>query len=297
VNDRPLRRIAIAGTGLIGSSIGLRARRWGAEVHGWDTSEAACAEALARGALDRRAPSFEALIEEADAIVLAAPLASTLDLLARLPAQAGALVVDTASLKAPVAAAGKRVRSFVPTHPMAGAERSGPSAARADLFEGAVWAYVPSEPAPTRAAAAFIEAMGARPMAVNAAAHDRAVGLTSHLPQLVAVALAQHLGERMDDDLVRALCGPGIRSMTRLAGSSWAMWESILASAGGAAAQEVRTLCDVLAQLAEELASPRSAELPARFAAANRVARDLDANDPGGVRVCESKSPVPPEVV
>ena len=128
----------------------------------------------------------------AGVLVIAAHLEPTLreiERLASASAPTPALIVDVASVKLPVVAR-RGLRNFVATHPMAGTERSG-VAARADLFDGRTWAYVPSgDENLDRRARRFIESMGAVPFAISAEDHDRAVALTSHVPQIVASCYA-----------------------------------------------------------------------------------------------------------
>ena len=123
--------------------------------------------------------------------------------------------------------------------------------------------------------------MGARPVAIGAEAHDAAVAFTSHLPQIVAVALAQLLGERLDNPAVAALCGPGMASMTRLGRSPWTMWRSLLLAGGPAAAQEVGMLSDVLADVARELETGAAGALEQRSAAAGAASQLLAAGRAG----------------
>ncbi|MBD5606775.1 MAG: prephenate dehydrogenase/arogenate dehydrogenase family protein, partial [Candidatus Eremiobacteraeota bacterium] len=228
--------------------------------------------------------SLAALVARSRAVVRAAPLAATLEQIAELERDLPAHVesiFDVASVKAPVARAAAGLARFVGTHPIAGSERSGPQAARADLFAGRVWTYdaCASEPARTRAVA-FVEAMGARPVAIASDEHDRIVALTSHLPQIVSVALGAQLAPRRDDDAaVRALCGTGMRSMLRLAGSSWTVWEAVLLANAGPLAQEVRRLADILSGTAAALETGASGELADRFARAAAAHGRLHAND------------------
>jgi prephenate dehydrogenase len=284
----PSETVAIVGTGLIGASIGLRARARGSRVVGWDADPNAAAQALAAGALDVVASDEAAAVAEADVVVLAAPLEPTLASLERFRAHPprAALIIDVASVKVPVHAAGAGLAAFVATHPIAGSERSGPGAARTDLFEGRAWTYDPlAAPDATERACAFVIAMGARPIPIPSALHDRVTALTSHLPQLLAVALAGQLAARLGDDGVLELCGTGIRSMTRLGASSWAMWEGVLSANAPAVAQEVRELSTVLSEIADELDAARTHSLQSHFAKAAAVVGSLSQNEttPNGV--------------
>jgi len=278
---RNLERIGIAGPGLVGGSVALRARELGHRVIGWDVDEANLRAALERGALSARAESLRELAEASDVVVLAAPLDATLASLAQLATfdRLPALVLDVASVKGPVARAGRGLAGFVPTHPIAGASRSGVAAARADLFAGRIWAYDASAEAGLAARLeAFIASMKALPLAVDVDEHDRIVALTSHLPQLVSVALGGHLEPRLQQGAVSALCGTGISSMLRLGASAWTMWRPILAANARPVAQEVRELAAVLLRFAEALEAGAPDRLESDFQAAAAAAARLEAN-------------------
>ncbi len=235
------------------------------------------AAALERGALTGTQPDFAAVAATCDTLVLAGPLEAVLAQLAALGAGLPhpPLVLDVASVKVPVVAAGEAVAGFVATHPLAGSERSGPLAARADLFAGRTWTYEPTaRPGPRAAARTFLAALGARPLAVAAARHDAIVALTSHLPQLLSSALGARLAAALPDDAVAELCGPGIGSMLRLAGSPWPTWRPILAANAPGVAQEVRAMANVLLELAAALDSGAVDRLEPLFAtAADAAAR------------------------
>ena len=282
--------LGVAGAGLIGGSIALRAAELGWTVGIYEPDAAHRAAALARLAASA-APacfavgSFAELAARSETLVLAAPLDATLAQLAELegdPPPGLELVLDVASVKAPVAVAGARVRGFVPTHPIAGSERSGPDAARAGLFAGRAWSYDPAVPEEARERAIrFILAMGAEPVPVASVEHDRLIALTSHLPQVTSVALAALLAPALDaDDGALALCGTGIRSMLRLAGSSWSVWAAVLRANAVPVAQEVRRLAAILTGVADALENDAPQELERRFAEAAIVAARLAGNVP-----------------
>ena len=251
----------------------LRGAELGWQVAGYDP-DSRQVEALGP-ALETHCFSLGELAERSEILVLAGPVHAILAALAELTATppAAALVLDVASVKADVARAGARLGAFVPTHPMAGSERRGARAARSDLFANRTWAY---DPAAACAAAAqrFIASMGAHPLPVPSDLHDRIVALTSHLPQLVSVALGARLAERVDEPDVAALCGPGIESMLRLAESPWPLWREILAANAGPVAQEVRALAAILSEAADALDAGDPRTVAAHFdAAAAAVAR------------------------
>jgi len=277
-------RLGIAGVGLIGASIGLRAAQLGWEVTAWDTSTENLRLFRDRCALGNEARSLEELGALVDTLVLAAPLEATLAHLAQLSAHPpdATLVVDVASLKSVVSRAGATLETFVATHPIAGSERSGPTAADRNLFDGRVWTYDTGATfAARRAAALFIEAMGALPLEISSEEHDRIVALTSHLPQVVSVALGTLLAGQLADKRFAQLSGTGMSSMLRLAGSSWPMWQSILSTNGGAIAQEVRQLGNILSHIADALEDGQSDALARDFETAAGAAARLAANDAG----------------
>ncbi|MET0551801.1 MAG: prephenate dehydrogenase dimerization domain-containing protein, partial [Vicinamibacteria bacterium] len=130
--------------------------------------------------------------------------------------------------------------------PMAGRERSGFGASSADRFRGCPWSLTPSSPAARRVVARLIRDVGARPVVVPADAHDRAMAYLSHLPQIVAWALAAAArGDRVTARLLR-LAGPGFRDMTRLAGSPRALWREVLAQNAAEVARARRDLLRAL---------------------------------------------------
>lgn len=278
--------VGIAGVGLIGASIGLRATACGYDVLGWDRDPAAAGVAFERRAIARIAPTFAQLAERAETLVLATPLDGTLSLLrelARYPPGA-TLVLDVASVKGAVARAAAPLPAFVATHPIAGSERSGPAAARADLFAGRIWTYDPgAADVAVTACRAFIGDMGARPYALANEEHDRIIALTSHLPQVLAVVLGARLGPELERPDVVALCGTGIRSMLRLGESAWPIWRAIVEANGGSIAQEVRKLAGDLSAVADALDAARHDGLAADFVtAADAVARlRVNASDSG----------------
>jgi prephenate dehydrogenase len=228
-------RLGIIGTGLIGASIGLAAHARGWEVLGHDRDPAAASGALIGEAIDRVAERDE-IYAQCAVVAIATHISGTIEELATLRRRnlrSDQLVIDISSVKAPVALAAKGLDAFVPTHPMAGGERHGPGAARADLFEGRNWCYVPTaDEARTAHARSFIEELGAKAVRVDPHEHDAIVALTSHLPQLLAYAFTQCVGERsaQNPELVDALCGPAAREFLRLGRSSPQMWDEIFSA-------------------------------------------------------------------
>jgi prephenate dehydrogenase len=230
-------KLAIVGAGLIGGSFALALKQAGAvrEVVGVGRSAASLEQAQQRGLIDRAVDWAAA--GQADCILLAMPVGDTEAVLKNLAPhlKPGAIVTDAGSTKLNVIAAarsalGARFADFVPGHPIAGSERSGPLAARADLYQGKKVVLTPQ--ADTRADAlatvqALWEAAGAQVETLEAALHDRVFAAVSHLPHLAAFALVDELTQRADGDTFFRFAASGFRDFTRIAGSSPEMWRDI----------------------------------------------------------------------
>jgi prephenate dehydrogenase len=272
--------LGIAGIGLIGGSIALRARAGGATVVGFDRDPAALRDAAAAGALDDTAPDLASLARRCAIVAIALPVDATIAALAATPAlDVPELVFDVASVKAPVVRAAHAIERFVASHPLAGRERGGFGAADATLFEGRTWAVAPARDAAAQGRLErLIVKLGARPLVVAAEEHDRLVAVSSHLPQVLSVALGARLaaaGER--DARVYDLCGPGMRSMLRLARSDASLWGAIAQANAGALADAVRALAAVLEATADGLEAGDLDALLAAFAQAHQAVEALDA--------------------
>jgi prephenate dehydrogenase len=227
-------QIAIIGTGLIGASVGLAAKRAGADrVLGYDADADAAALAAERGALDEPAGSLVAAVEDAELAVVATPVAT-------LPAQVAATldasperctVTDVGSTKTAVCAAAPGSARFIGGHPVCGSEARGPEHATAELFDGATWFLTPlpeTDPGRYRLVHGFVGELGATPVAVDPLAHDRLVALTSHLPHALANVLVNQAGAtRIDGHEPLAAAGGSLRDMTRVAGANPRIWVDI----------------------------------------------------------------------
>ena len=229
--DEPLvRTCLVVGTGLIGTSVALALRRHGVTVHLADRDPTAARQAAELGAGTLDPPA-----EQVDLAVVAVSPSATAEVVSGLLAgNVAATVVDTAAVKdgvlREVAATVGPTPHFVGTHPMAGGERSGPGAARADLFEGRPWAVssAGAEPRSLARVHLLLELCGAVPVDMAAAAHDAAVALVSHVPQVAASLVAARLAE--GEDAALALTGQGLRDVTRVAASDPDLWVDILAA-------------------------------------------------------------------
>lgn len=222
-----MKTVAIAGVGLIGGSLGFALKKHSLveRVLGV-SSPATIASALRLGAIDEGV-SLEEAAARADVLVLAQPISGILRALGSLASVRG-LVTDVGSTKARIVAAAAHLPGFLGGHPMAGKEARGVEAADADLFRGRTWVLTPTGHL-TDADLAWrraIETIGARVIVLDPAGHDRLVALSSHLPQLLSTALASALA---DTDAHRT-AGPGLQDMTRLALSSYEIWQDILST-------------------------------------------------------------------
>jgi prephenate dehydrogenase len=246
--------LGIFGVGLIGGSIGLRGRRNGLHVIGYDSDPSALEEARVAGAIDA-VDSFDELPRRVDVLVIAAHLGATLNEIEHLRERNDAvcaLILDVASVKAPVVAVARGLKNFVATHPMAGSERSGASNARGDLFEGRPWAYVLTGDAQLDARACnFIESLGGLPLAIGSEEHDRIVAIASHVPQVVAYCYTRLLQEQRGAE---QLCGPVARELLRIASMDPAMWREILSANATNVEGDLRRLAAGLEVAADELA-------------------------------------------
>ncbi|HEY3190571.1 MAG TPA: prephenate dehydrogenase/arogenate dehydrogenase family protein, partial [Solirubrobacteraceae bacterium] len=177
-----VRSLAIVGTGLIGASIGLAAKRAGVErVSGFDVDADAGGRAAERGAIDAAAPTLEDAVAAAELAVVAAPVAALPGQIAAvLGASRECTVTDVGSTKGSVVAAVANAERFIGGHPICGSEAHGPEHARAELFDGATWFLTPlaaTDPGRYRAVHGFVASLGAVPVAVDPEAHDRLLAL------------------------------------------------------------------------------------------------------------------------
>ncbi|HEV8397857.1 MAG TPA: prephenate dehydrogenase/arogenate dehydrogenase family protein [Vicinamibacterales bacterium] len=278
------RRIAIAGIGLIGGSIALAVRhRWpSAHIVGVDTPSV-LTHARTSGAIDEGLPAIAAL-SAADLVVLAAPVRQNARLLTELPASVldAAIVTDVGGTKRDIVVASRRLPPgirFIGGHPIGGAERGGFGFARRDLFQHRPWILTPlpdAAAADVGALRRFVEALGARPVMMEPAEHDRVMAFVSHLPQLAASALMDAVGAAVARDGL-AVAGRGLVDTTRLAASPADVWRDICATNADVISAALDQLIDRLNDLRADL--HRGEALEAVFAGAARWRAELLAQD------------------
>jgi len=257
--DGPAKRVAVLGVGLIGGSIGLAARRrLGVEVVGYDPDAATVAEARRKGVIGRGAGSVEQACAGADVVFCAAPVGTLPELAGAALAAAGpeTVVTDVGSTKRGIVAALGGDERFIGGHPLAGAETAGVENARVDLFEGARWYLTPTE----RSSGMLydrlqrtVSGLGARPQAIDPDSHDRVMATVSHMPHVLANALAAEAataltgGERLPE------VGPSFRDTTRIAGANPPIWADIYTANADAVADSVESVARRLGEAAQLL--------------------------------------------
>jgi prephenate dehydrogenase len=279
----PFRRVAIVGTGLIGGSFALALRKQFPQISlvGYGRAESV-EKARARGAIDESATDLASAVRGADLIYVALPIGATIEALPAIAASAEphALVTDAGSTKTAICRAAKDHfrggAQFLGGHPMAGKEHSGIEHADAELFREAAYVLMGQEAAADSRVKKFVEvlqAIGAQPTWSDPETHDWAVGIVSHLPQLVSVALASVVQNETDETgLPLTLSGPGLQDMLRLSGSSYEVWRDIFLTN----TENVSRALDRLAQAVDYLRTHlASKDLEQEFRIANELYRSL----------------------
>jgi prephenate dehydrogenase len=275
--------VAILGTGLIGGSFGLALRKHFPDISivGFDRAET-LQVALARGAVQEKERDLASAVRGADVVYVALPIGATIEALPAISAAAkdGALVTDAGSTKAVICRASKTAFAdgarFLGGHPMAGKETSGIARADAELFSGARYALIGSEgdsDPRVQGFAALVRMLGAEPVWCDAETHDWAVGIVSHLPQLVAIALARLVQDETDETgLPLSLSGPGLQDMLRLAGSPYGLWRDVAHTNTENIARALNRLEQAVEYLRTRLTSR---ELEQEFLVANELYKQL----------------------
>lgn len=278
-----LRKVVIFGVGLIGGSFALGLRKAEAvhEVVGFGRSQSTLEDARKLGLIDRIGKDVAVEIRDADLVLLATPVAQMADILARIVPHLGVhtLITDGGSTKCDVVAAarqqlGNKISQFIPAHPIAGAEQSGPAAARADLYQGK---KVVLTPLAENSAASLAkvrdawEACGAVVSELTPAQHDEVFAAVSHLPHLLAFTLVHDLAQRDNRDLLLSFAASGFRDFTRIAASSPEMWRDISLANRDALLGEIEQYAAELYKVHQALAQRDAAKLEEIFSLARDV--------------------------
>ncbi|MFF7338578.1 prephenate dehydrogenase [Streptomyces sp. NPDC008163] len=281
-----MRTAVVIGTGLVGTSAALALAGRGVTVHLVDHDPESARTAAALGA-----GTDEPAEGRVDLAVVAVPPAHTATVLAAAMRDGVARgYLDVASVKGgprrELEALGADLTPYIGTHPMAGKERSGPLAATADLFEGRPWVLTPTRETDTEVLNLALELVAlcrAVPVVMDADAHDRAVALVSHTPQLISSMVAARL-EDADESAVR-LCGQGIRDVTRIAASDPRMWVEILSANPGPVADVLAGVAADLEETVTALRGLQSADEEKRRAGTEGIRSVLSRGNAGRVRV------------
>ncbi|WP_353174011.1 prephenate dehydrogenase [Paracandidimonas soli] len=269
---RELPVLAVVGVGLIGGSFAAALRRAGkvGKVIGAGRSRDALVRAKGLGLIDE-AVALEDAARQADIIALATPVGAIPAILSRLLPflKPDALLTDVGSTKADVvkaarSALGDRSECFVPGHPIAGAEKTGPEAASADLFVGRTVVLTPLEENTEQCRTLAIDlwkACGARVVLMEPDAHDAALASVSHVPHFLASVFMAQVSGADDADLRLSLAGSGFRDFTRISAGSAEMWQDIFMANRDAVLQELKAFRALLEQTESALAQGDAREL------------------------------------
>jgi prephenate dehydrogenase len=278
--QRAVERLAVVGTGLVGTSVALAAGRAGTRARGFDADPGVLERAAARGAVEPALSLAEA-VADAELVVVAVPVgaAPAVAQEALEAAPPDAAVTDVASTKRPLGAITDP--RFVPGHPVAGGATGGPARAAADLFDAATWFLTPTEASSAESVALverFVTSLGARAVRTEADAHDRLLALTSHLPHALANLLMLRVAEAAaDDDAPLAFAGASLREMTRLAGANAAVWSDIFLGNADEIAAALAGLRGSLDTLEQELRAGDRERIEGTIAAAAAARERLES--------------------
>jgi prephenate dehydrogenase len=285
-----MERVAILGTGLLGTSAGLALRAAGFQgsIIGWNRSRGQAETALSMGAVDTIGGDPIATAKASQVVLLAVPIFATLDLMEQLAPVLGPdhLVTDVGSTKTQITESADRLfntpdrAGFLPGHPMAGKERGGADLADAKLFRGAVWIFT-DFPAWQRSSESavlaknwreWVLAMGARTLDLGPQRHDELVAWVSHLPQFAATAMSAVIEDEMGEaPELKDVGGRALREMTRLGASPFSMWRDIAHTNTEAIAAALEAFEQRLAHIRENLRTP---VLRDEFEKANRFRQE-----------------------
>ena len=272
-----LSSVRIVGSGLIGTSIGLGLVQQGIKLQMVDADSKA--QSLANDLVGG------VVVVDPDLVVLAMPT-SQLSVVIEVENQLNpqSTFIDVGSVKSEVLLYVEGIsgmsRRFVPTHPMAGREIGGAGSARADLFQGRSWILTPStdlEESSKELALELIALVGATPVELTAADHDRAVAKISHLPQIAASLIAKQLTGTPTEWM--ELAGQGLRDTTRIAGSDESLWKEIIHSNRAELEQLLINLQNDVAKMIDSLNNP---EAIAKLIAQGRSGKALIPGKHGG---------------
>jgi prephenate dehydrogenase len=278
--------VAIVGVGLIGGSIGLalRERKLAQKIIGIGRRQQSLDAARKVGAIDHGVTNLANGVSQAQLVIVATPVDTIAERVVQASAAcpAGALITDAGSTKASIVAAvdaGLASRRsgprFVGSHPLAGDHRTGPEHARADLFDGRVVVITPTEhtrPAAVTEVRGFWQSLGANVRTMKPGDHDAALAITSHLPHIVAVALAAATPTEL-----LPLTASGWRDTTRVAGGDPELWQAIFTANREPVLEAIDQMDQALDSLRESLEQGDNESLRSILETAAKRKRERDA--------------------
>ena len=280
-------KIAIIGVGLIGASIALAARRAGlaASVTGCEIDSAKAGEIEKLGLVDHVTTDAVAAVQDADLVVMAVPVGALGPLAAQIvPAmKPGAVLTDTGSTKRSVLRDVDPYISgdihWIPSHPLAGTEHSGPAAGFAELFDGRYWLVLPREVPEDEVVRfeSFVTGMGSVSERMDADYHDKVLALTSHLPHLIAytiVGTAVDLESQLKNDVIR-FSASGFRDFTRIAASDPVMWRDVFINNDEAVLEMLQRFSEDLSYLQRAIRWGEKDKLETLFSRTREIRRSI----------------------
>lgn len=285
-----INRITILALGLIGGSLAkaLKANGYAGEIVGWGRREASLEKGLQLGVIDRYSLDLARAVEGADVVVIATPTLIAADMLGQLAdlSACGAMgentiITDVASVKGSLLAAAKQAFGAVPAnlvlgHPIAGSEKSGVEAAKADLFVNHRVILTPTaetSPAALQTIKAMWQSTGAELVEMPVDEHDKVLAATSHLPHLLAYSLVDALAGSDEKQNIFRFAAGGFRDFTRIASSDPTMWRDISLANSEAILSTIDLFTENLAQLRTAIENRDSDTIMASFERA-KLARD-----------------------
>jgi prephenate dehydrogenase len=294
-------RVAVVGTGLMGTSIAMAAVRAGDTVRGFDVDGAVLARSAERSGMAPTGGLGEC-VAGSTLVFVCTPIPAVASLVAEVLGLApGAVVTDVASVKSHVRIEVERLAApsdlprYVGGHPMGGSERSGPDHASASVLDGAVW--VVDEAAAAEAlerVEAWISKVGANPVRLPVDRHDRLVAMVSHLPQVASTALmGLAAAEEAGEPEILLLAAGGFRDLTRLAASNPHLWSDILLANRDAIVRALDLYVARLSDLRDLVASEAAAQVEQAFAESKRARLALAAKPQVKAGVAVLQVPVP----
>ena len=281
------KKIAIIGMGLIGSSIALASRRAGLAtvMAGYDANPAAVADFAALQLVDEVADSAAAAVADADLVIMAVPVGAVGAVAKSIVPhmKPGAVLTDTGSTKRSVlrdvAPHINETIIWLPSHPLAGTEHSGPQAGIAHLFDGRYWIVLPLD-SPESALLefeSFVTGLGSVVERMTPDYHDKVLALTSHLPHLIAytiVGTAVDLEQQLKNDVIR-FSASGFRDFTRIAASDPVMWRDVFLNNDEAVLEMLQRFSEDLSYLQRAIRWQEGDKLEDLFSRTREIRRSI----------------------